>query len=141
MSHIDMTFRLNAQAWATLHLLNALELDDGLWDEEAECHHAEIRTAPWFNGRERGFSLVVTTDRFSVVPALTICFAECRNSDEIVVFHWVSPISSINPPTANDLSESAWDNRKFFRTPSVAADGIWELINNWLLEQQREEVA
>lgn len=99
----DDSLGMSDQARAVLALLSGREPDFAEYDK-AEGHYLyESSTAAWYNGRERGFSLVVhrtLSDRTALVLTVT----EHRVSDEITINHWVvDEARFVNPPTVADF--------------------------------------
>lgn len=73
---------------------------------------SEIYTHAWYNGRERGVSIM----RYSGSKpfAMIITFGECRNSNSIFVDRWFVPrvdAPTMNGPTLSDFSEAAYKKR------------------------------
>lgn len=110
MSHTiaDSYLYLNSQSLAVLAMLAQREPDFAEYDKENREYLYEATTAAWYNGRERGFSLVVRrqmTDRACTV----ITVAEHRSSDQIVIMSWdYEDKYFLNPPMVDDAPESAW---------------------------------
>jgi len=94
-----MELGVNPQAWAVLQGLAYYGVGDQTVDAYA-----------WYNGRERGVVLVKTTRSAEI---FCVAFAECRNSDAIVIYNWEGSVK-LNPPTIEDVPQEAWDNVKSF---------------------------
>jgi hypothetical protein len=111
----DATLGLSAQALALLAILARRECSNiSAWDKTAQEYEADIKTYPWYDGRERGVVLVIRFD-FVSKKALCITFGECRSSDDIFVDHWVMEERSfLNPPTIQDQPEETFERRKTF---------------------------
>lgn len=77
------------------------------------------------NGREHGFSTEVWTDKGSI----TICWAQCRNSDQIIVY--VSRIGESFERNTNIPTDRAYRAAKYFSYDQVeaAAKFISDVIN------------
>lgn len=106
MISIDPTFRLNTQALAILPLLQRR------LEEFPRCPDAELRTFPWYDGRERGICLC-----FQPIlnqPCLLLFFAEARSSDQIFVASWQTERLAFNPPTPESLPTEVYDTRVYF---------------------------
>lgn len=117
---VDADLNICPKAWAILHLLQDYEMDD--------VKGAHITSAALYNGRERGI-VISAGNYFSKRECLHIFFTENRNSDDIVVLTWLGG-KGINPPTINDIPESAWDKKKSFNFLDVgmAASYIYAMI-------------
>ena len=119
----DTTLRLNAKAWAVLHLLAEMPPEFAAWDEKLREYRVELKTFPWFNGRERG---MVLTLQHNVIPekALHVAFAECRGGEEIFVEVWEDK-APFNAPTVGtcdpDTRDEAYRNRELFQHAEEAA--------------------
>jgi len=105
---IDLTLGLSNQSWSLLHALSDLEpsevVDPG--GEALSCS-----TSPWYNGRERGFRLI-----FRLVPRppyLAVLFAECRNTDQIVVYLQRGEGFQLNPDELR-ITDEAWRSQSRF---------------------------
>lgn len=137
MNICDTRLSLDSQALAVLHLLADREADFAFvfeYDSGKYTYFSE--TFAWYNGRENGFSLRIRKNRDAalsvVAPHLHIVCANCRNSDEIVVYSWTA-LLGVNPPVPGDLPEGAWKNQKIFNSFRVdlAAEWIEEKIQQW----------
>lgn len=85
----DPSFGLKAPALAVLQLLAAEEPTFATWNDEHEHYEVNIKTFPWYNGRERGICLVVFRGYGSESGGcLCVVVTECRNSDDIVIQTW-----------------------------------------------------
>lgn len=77
--------------------------------------HAQTRCErfAFYNGRERwtGLECRVT----GKVGSLFVVFGENRNSDDLVVMSWTYDWYQLNPPTLNDVPETAWNRRRYFK--------------------------
>lgn len=87
MKLADLTLGLHYNAWAVLHMLAGREAD--LPDEW------RISTAPWYNGRERGFTFTLSNYK----KTLHIAVFEHRNSDSICALRWEVELPGMNPPS------------------------------------------
>lgn len=129
----DERLSIQAAARAILVLLADREADfEGNWDEKIKCHRFDFHTAAWYNGRERGCVLYVTS--FQVKETLIITFGEHRSSDSIFVDTWISTKGFFNPPTVADFTDEAYKSRKFFSYGAYvdAADYIVDCIRNFI---------
>lgn len=105
---IDTSLSLNNQAAVILKALEALNIE-GVDDELL----ARLETTVLYNCRERGF--VVRFQPHLGEEVLNIFIAENRNSDDIVVYDWLSEVGlGINPPTVTDIPQEAFDGAKYF---------------------------
>lgn len=109
----DATLGLDPQARAVLAMLSSSECD-GLaeYDERFRDYKIEIHTSAWYNGRERGICLVVRAS-FTSKRAMLLTFGECRNSDLIFVDSWVVERYFLNPPTLEDFTDEAYEQRTY----------------------------
>jgi len=105
MDFANLTLGVNRQAWAVLHMLAGRELDCN-----ADDVNVYFTTAPWYNGRERGF--VLSCWMLFEREQLNVAFFEHRNSDSICALKWVSEQRN-NPPTIADSGSLAYptDNK------------------------------
>lgn len=128
---VDFKFNIHDSAFALAHLVdNMLSNIDfpELW---------ELKTYPWYNGRERGFLLCY--GRIVRDSILCITFGENRNSDNIFVDMWIQNGLGNNPPTVKDFSEEAWKRRKYFgyNQHYSAATYIVNLIKDFVVTNGR----
>ena len=107
MNIVDTTFGLNNQALAVLYFLNGRKLNL----EKGDRPH--LKTAPWYNGRERGFVLSVHPIMAHSKPLLHIAVFEHRNGDGMCALRWENPQWNINPPTIESDGKLAYptDNK------------------------------
>jgi len=85
-----------------------------------------IQSSAWYNGREK--CVCIFTKYFNPTKHnIFIVFGEHRNSDDIFVDHWFGE-STLNPPQSKDLPETAYKERKFFKTINEATNYITELL-------------
>lgn len=132
----DPTFGIGRQARAVLAMLERepdfAEYKDGFYE-------VRIQTRAWYNGRERGISLVV--QRLGYRGCLVITFGEHRNSDGIFVDSWEMATPPRNSPTAGDFSDEAYKARRSFDEGQAgrAADHIYELMSAFYATLTRRE--
>lgn len=100
--------QIKSQPLAILALLSKTELHQSFvdWDAKFKRYRFEKTTAPWYNGRETGFSLVVCAG--GTKPRLCIVCVEARRSDDIMVYSWEYNGSYLNPPTLSDFSDEIY---------------------------------
>lgn len=122
--------KLNRQVVAVLSYLEGEVLVEDMEDRYIYC-----KTSAWYNGREDGASLTVSS---AAKPALIITFGEHRNSDGIFVDSWLTEKSTLNPPTVDDFTDEAYERRKMFKYGDVV--GTVQYIHG-LIEQYIREVA
>jgi len=124
MKTLDTSLNLNSLAVAFLHLCRDLPDQVG-WDEP------EYRTGAWYNGRERGWSLVVKRNLLDKEP-LILTFTEHRNVDQLRIDRlFPASYDGWNPPVADgdiDFAET-WEN---FRQIEDAKVWLRTYIRNWL---------
>lgn len=107
----DPSFGLSAQALAVLAMLSQSECDDlAEYDEKRRDYSVEIKTHPWYNGRERGVCLEVRP-HFAARQALLVTFGEVRSSDYLFVDSWRMSEFFLNPPTVADYPDEAYQAR------------------------------
>ena len=126
---------MNALATATLVLLADTFPEFAPYEEGRSEFSAT--TAAWYNGRERGFSVVVKSYlnpslHIEGYRRLVVTCAEHRNVDSVVVDWWLDGKIDINPPTPGDMPGAAnWEaavHRETFCDPRKAADHIYDVI-------------
>lgn len=117
----DVTLRLSGPARAILALLSVREPD--FKGNYSSGYIAEIHTAAWYNGRERGVVLFVNGKRKGDKDfrTLAVTFGEHRSSDDIFVDSWESVRIFLNPPIVTDMPEEAYSARKMFKYDEVYA--------------------
>jgi hypothetical protein len=116
-NEIDVTLGLNGQALAVLHLL--ARTCEGIIPDWFLAG-----TRAFYNGRERGFSILITPigapakkgkGRSKRCPTLVVACVEHKTSDSIVVYHWLSNTANIlDPPMQDQVPTKTWDEAKFF---------------------------
>lgn len=123
-NRIDPRLGLHPQAWAIVHLLAEHDFDlkkiEGrgtpLWD---------VQSSAFYNGRERGICISTWLWGERDKKQLNVFFAECRNSDEILVLMWDGDGPGINPPVVSDVPQEAWEtNKRFFKYSETALAAI-----------------
>jgi|SRR6185436_10276311 len=98
MKLADLTLGCHYNAWAVLHILAGKDVDtDNGW---------RVETAPWYNGRERGFTFTISNFK----KTLHVAVFEHRNSDDICALRWEGE-SDINPPTCESDCEKAYHGK------------------------------
>lgn len=130
---IDSKLNVKKPAWDVLRILQRRlrELPENL-----ERKVLQTGTAAWYNGRERGISLVVQKRQQST-ENLVIVWTECRNSDQIVVWAWRPKHISINPPSYEDTGfDAVYKHGTYFdyNKQWTAAQYINSVIETYLRE-------
>jgi hypothetical protein len=136
----DTGLGLSGQGRAVLVMLSENEPDFADFDEERRTYSVFISTAAWYNGRERGFSLVMDP-RQGTQDRLVITCAEIRNTDGIFVDTWVDETSAyLNPPTPRDQPEESYEARTRFGFGDVgkAASFIYDLMEKFYEDQSEK---
>ena len=141
MTNLSLHLGVNSQAWAVLHLLQAYE-------ESIESLGVPLMRADsyaWYNGRERGISIVVS--QYFEKMGLVCVFGECRNSDSIFVdvyekvgaAVYESKKGTFAPSYLDAGYEEAYRKRKFFNPGEAgkAADFVWKKIQAWAKVQRK----
>jgi hypothetical protein len=131
----DTHLNLNNQALAVLAVLGQSEPDFADWDAGAHEYVIETTTAAWYNGRERGFSLVVRRTIESPVT-LVIIVAQHRNSGDIIVWSWRTKKRFLNPPTVGNLPKNHVDKDFPYGRIDKAVDYIRKLMADFLAAQK-----
>lgn len=85
-------------------------LDNKHYNGEKEI---DIKSFAFYNGRERSIGLEIRLGFLDKNPRIVI-FGEHRNSDDIFVDTWQGK-DYYNYPTINDMPDSAYDARKYFK--------------------------
>lgn len=97
MKYIDKNLNIKKPAMEILRLLA---------NKQVKTRHGaavSTDTAAWYNGRERGISLVCRD--YDNRESLVVVWTECRNSDSIIVYMWrATALSFMNPPQFSDAS-------------------------------------
>lgn len=126
-------FGINAQALAVMAYLGNRDGIESSWNKEASNYMAEVRAAPFYNGRERGIVFYMTNARGK---QLNIVVYEHRNTDQICAIRWEKN-TYINPPNLNDLGEDVFPTSHSYTESwkygeaHLAADWIYEEFNNY----------
>lgn len=129
---IDTTFGLNNQALALLHFMAACEPD--FTPYEGGRYQMYARTFPFYNGRERGFAVVLRR-HISAPEALVITAFECRNSDALLIRSWRTSEWYMNGPTVADVPFKSAEEKSFgYADIGHAAEHIYALCARLFLE-------
>jgi len=122
---------LNKQAVSFLKFLrkNPVEISKTNSIGFLEHHLGSMKTAAWYNGRERGFSILFRS--LEKGETLVITVAEHRTGEDLVIDHWKTKKIFLNPPTINDFPEEAYSNRIYigFKMFEEARKVIVKLLN------------
>ena len=137
---IDFRLGLNSVAWAVLHNLDG-EPTFAPYDHETHRYEIDCSTSAFYNGRERGFCLIVRknwTDR----KALYIMFSEYRSSDHIIVYSWVGN-AELNPPQVPPNEEVYRKGKGFGNKSKIqdASDYIIRLMRDFLSSEEDETLS
>lgn len=103
---IDLHLGVPAKAWALLHLLSAACPDFFDKAEDEECFFTD--TFAWYNGRHRGFSIVLTGKEPSG-PCLIVAFGEHPQSDMIMIDVWEQRQIPYHTPTIEQREREVGD--------------------------------
>ena len=106
---IDTGRNWSAPAMATFGYLSGIDGIENSWDDERTEYRARTRVGDWFNGRERGFSLLVEDARYRIPTQVFIVY-EHRGSDTLCILHYVTEGSMMNPPTLQTLPEGLYNS-------------------------------
>lgn len=136
MSCADLSLGIHPKAWAILHLLNGMPPDFARWDHKAKKYDLELKTYPWYNGRERGFVLVLQRT-VGDKTALHVAFSECRTSDKVFVEVWVdkTPWNITTYESCDkEVHGEAYDTRRTFISVQEATDYIVKKLGEYYKE-------
>lgn len=125
---VDTNFGIGAQAMAVMSYLNSKDGIEPSW--EGGRYLAEVKCAPWYNGRERG--IVFYMRNHNHAHQINIAVFEHRNSDSICTILWEG-YSGINPPTLTDIPEGVYQDK--WDTTSSFEPGRADLAAEWIYEQ------
>lgn len=131
----DVSLNINHQAWAVLHYLAGREPD---FAEYKDGYYAIwLETAPWYNGRERGF--VISMAKSIGGKAIHIAFFEHRNSDSICALRCVTSDFGMNPPTLQSHGEAFYPtDNKFDDIAFSVGPGEIGKMADWIYDQLKE---
>lgn len=137
---VDFTFGVHSVALAIAQMLNRTDFfDHQLYYLKPELkERIEIKTYPYYNGREAHMCLQVATN-FMAKKSLLISFGECRNSDSITIDAWVAKTPYDH--SAIKLTDKAYEERKYlsYNKHSEAVDHIQKLIYDYLIDELLKE--
>lgn len=130
----DRDLHLSPQALSILAFLAGNQEWTGLRVPEFSVN---MYTSAWYNGRERGIAVALTKTGMSVDDKerrLVLVFGEARGSDSIFLDKWTETGGDINPPTHEDLSEEAYEQRRHFPYGAIrkTAEAIIKDIRKFL---------
>jgi hypothetical protein len=113
---------IHPKAKAILSCLDALHggvMGDESFLEKCMKYPMALRSAAYYNGRERGICLYGYCSS-GMKKGFVIAFAECRNSDEIVIDYWeIDGPCFLNPPTVADFTDEAYSKRERLRYSQI----------------------
>jgi len=136
---IDIGLSIDNQAQAVLQMLRGY---DGNFADIEGLHG--LSTFAWYNGRERGISLVAHHTS-AKTDSLVIVFGEIRNTDGIFVdVYEDSHASTMSCPTWEDPGyTAAWENRNSFSYGAAGkvAQFVLKTIEKWVKQANREAKA
>lgn len=137
---IDMNFGIHPMALCVAQLLAYRDGLECSWDDDDHFYRADITTAPWYNGRERGLVFSMRSPRFGK-GQINIAVYEHRNSDEICLLQFHTP-GLMNPPTLADVPDDVYVDKydvsaRFSHNQIVeAADWVYDQLSEfWVLEK------
>lgn len=127
----NVTLGIRAQSWSVLHLL--AEYDPDFAPYEDSRYQCSIDTYPWYNGREKGFVLVLSKPVPKPdEPSLCLAFAECRGSDSIFVDLWGIDDYMGDPVDWHHSGyDAAYNHRAEFLNSQDAAHFIYKEMERW----------
>lgn len=148
-AHIDLTLNMTGKAEAVLAFLPRT-FQGSTSEEPVEDLPVVIKTWPLYNCRERGYVLEVRLDdsnkswSMPEKESLLIFFSEHRNTDALFLQTMTfEDRYFMNGPTLEDFTEESYNDRTPYVTIEGAADGISEVICDYILARQKavEEAA
>jgi hypothetical protein len=129
---VDPNFDIGAQALAVMSYFNSHDGIEPSWENGR--YRAEVKAAPWYNGRERGIVFYMRTASYK--NQLNIAVYEHRNTDTICALRWQG--NTFNPPTLADIPagtyQDKWDTAKDFGYGQAQEMAQWlynEFCNYW----------
>lgn len=132
---IDTKFGLNPVSWLILEKASEKTSSEKY---TKLLRDFDVRTAPFFNGRERGF--VISVKHVVNKPGdnlqSNVFFAESRSSDDVVVYSWVDH-SRVNPPVTHEMPDAVWKKRRTFDLHEDAVNYILFVIDGVIEEQKK----
>lgn len=138
----DTSLQLNSQALAVLQILANRE--PTFADYANGRYDIEIGTYAWYNGRERGFSLVVTRLGKSRTPLVCTVF-EHRKSDDLCVLSWEPDRLFLNAPTIEcwnrhkKATGDEWDPAHFeYGDVGNVVEYIYYRMDSWYTAQKEQ---
>ncbi len=137
---VDTSLGLSEQSTAVLHLLGGFEPPDKVWDDDGKFYAYNCLTYAWYNGRERGFVLVIRDDN-QEKKLLLWCY-ERRNSDAIMVAEVLNEDGFyFTPPTLEAFTDKVYDSAKAFSWGACGevALHIRDRIKSYLKERKQLE--
>lgn len=123
----DPNFGIGYQALAVMAYLNGRDGIEVSWNNGR--YHADVKAAPWYNGRERGIVFYMRDPAFK--HQLNIAVYEHRNSDSICALRWEN--TTFNPPILADIPEGVYQNK--WDTAMDFSYGEASNMANWVYEQ------
>lgn len=140
-SVIDMTLNISKQSQLLLSVLEGIYPSEwGFTRRQDDTNWVQsCKTYPWYNGRERGFMLIIRSE-WTKEPYISICFAENRNGDQIVVCHEERAGFFMNPQDIipDIITDNFWKSATYFKCLDFrhAAEYITLLSKKWIEKQQ-----
>lgn len=102
---VNPNFDIGSQALAVMAYLNTYDGIEPSWN--GHRYTAEVKAAPWYNGRERGIVFYMRSQQYK--HQLNIAVFEHRNTDGICAIRWDG--TTFNPPTLTDIPEGTYQNK------------------------------
>lgn len=90
------------------------------------------RTAPWYNGRERG--VLFTVESYAKRKSRHVAVFEHRNSDDLHALVWEEDLS-LNPPTIDSSAEKAYKGQDKYYHDHMVQHGEAEKMAKWVKDQ------
>lgn len=131
---IDLHLGVPAKAWALLHLLSGACPD--FFDKTKGEENFFTDTFAWYNGRHRGFA-VVLTGKEPHGPCLIVAFGEHPQSDMIMVDVWEQRRIPYHAPTIEQREREVGDiqeghiERTILESLEEASSFIVQRMTEW----------
>lgn len=123
---LNKNYGIKAAALAVKGYLDGYDGIESSWNDEASRYLADVKCAPWYNGREAG--IVVYMRGAHSKGQLNLAIYEHRNSDNICVLMWEQD-THINPPCLANLPDGVmptkWDYSKSFNYNGAVEAAAW----------------
>jgi len=127
---IDFTFGVQKRAMKIAWHLQETTMFQLKDDDFYKKLDYEVKTYPFYNGREKGICLIISPVTTSL-ECLFVVFGEGRNHDGTFVDIWEGDVP-FNNPTIDDFSEEDYQKRQVFKYNDV--EGVENYIHTKIKE-------